>query len=140
MRAHKGEHKTATDLARECRKALGLSRCGRYSLLAAKIMDGNAPTPTHSKPTKPKAGVVTEADLRMRHDSVFRVQQAAAAIPEGEFIPESEFVSQLNLVGGYRVILERAEFTQYRGKARGGPVYWGHPKSIKAMKDEQVLV
>jgi hypothetical protein len=82
---------------------------------------------------------LSETDLRRKHDTVFKVAEMAEKIEPGQFFPEADFVTSLRLKGGYRAILERQQFEKYRGKADGGVVYWGHPVSIRKLKDERVL-
>ena len=83
---------------------------------------------------------ITEEQLRMKHDVKFQARKAAEALHKGSFITQSEFITQAGIKpsAGYRDIIEHPNFSKYRGKA-GGIVYWGHPDSIKQMKDENVL-
>jgi hypothetical protein len=138
MRANKEKYTNPNALARGCMGALHLGKSGKIYARAREIMGSPAASP--AKQAKPASGALTEADIRARHDSVFRVREAAKALQPGVYVPEAEFISELRLVGGYRTLLERAEFQVYRGKAPGGSVYWGHPESIKALKDDHVLV
>lgn len=82
---------------------------------------------------------LTEAQLRMKHDNTYRFREALKNIKPGVYIPQAQFVRKLNLKPPYRATLDLPEFEPYHGKASGSTVYWGHPDSIKKMKEEGVL-
>jgi len=118
----------------DCAKALNVSRAAAENI-APRVW------PLESKKLSAKQKPInglSETDLRRRHDNAYKVAEAASKLTAGEFIPEADFVSSLRLKGGYRSVLERQQFERYRGKA-DGIVYWGHPESIKRLKDDRVL-
>lgn len=93
-------------------------------------------------PEKPTlSNLLTETDLRKRHDNAYKITKVASEIKEGVFVEEQTFIQQCKIKqhAGYRRIIERPEYDQYHGKA-DGLVYWGHPKSIKKMKQEGILI
>lgn len=96
--------------------------------------------------TKPKkAGVnktsrcgLSEEELRAKIDPKFQVRQYLEQLVEGEYVTQADLVNACQLNSGYKQVLESSEFESFRGKA-AGTVYWGHPRSIKQLKDEQLL-
>lgn len=86
-------------------------------------------------------GRLTEADLRRKHDIGYIVRLKAAEIEKGVFYPEADFIrlSGIKVSSGYRTALDHPDLTKYKGRA-GGVTYWGHPESIRKMKDETILI
>jgi len=82
---------------------------------------------------------LSEDDIRRKHDNAFKIREAAGKIMEGEYILENDFISNLNIRGGYKYIVERPEFEKYRGRASGDCWYWSHPNSIMKLKNEGIL-
>lgn len=91
------------------------------------------------KPSLP-TGVVSEAQLRKKHDKFFIIMTFLNGIPEGNFIEEAQMLKELKLLGkpGYREVLTREEIKPYKGKV-DGTVYYGSTKSINKLKTEGVL-
>jgi len=88
---------------------------------------------------KPIGGGITAEQLLLKHSPEHQIMHAAQEIPRGEFHTESDFIRRLSIAGGYKYIVEREEFSMYRGRASGGVFYWGHPDGIAAMKADGVL-
>jgi hypothetical protein len=89
---------------------------------------------------KPEADVgISEEELLLKYNPEHKILHAAQQIPEGRFISEQEFMKRLRIRGGYKHIVNKSKFDQYRGRASGGTVYWGEPSRIAAMKDDGVL-
>lgn len=137
---NKDKYKDRKILINECRTQLKVSKRA-VQKIASVLVPWEGPSQQKERKEKPNGRftTLTEQDLRRKHDGVFRVTEAAKAIPEGQFITEADFISSLNLRGGYRAILERKDFELYRGRADGGVYYWAHPKSMQKMKNERVL-
>jgi hypothetical protein len=84
-------------------------------------------------------GVVSEAVLRQKHDMFFIIQNRLKQIPKGFYMEESQLLKDLGLYGKprYKDALARVE-KDYRGKVDGS-IYYGHPESIRKLKNEGVL-
>jgi hypothetical protein len=84
--------------------------------------------------------MLTEADIRRKHDKVFAIRTFIAEIPAGKFIEEGAMLRSLGMFGkpGYRDALKQPELTEHRGRA-DGVVYYGSIQSIRTMKTEGVL-
>ena len=78
-------------------------------------------------------------ELLLKHSSEHQIRHAAEQLVEGTYIPEAEFIRYVGVSGGYRHIVERQEFEKYRGKASGAVIYWSHPKSIAARKEDRTF-
>ena len=83
---------------------------------------------------------ITEEQLRMKHDVKFQIQNATKKLVKGIFLSQGEFIVEAGIKAGagYRDILDHPDFAKYTGKA-GSTAYWGHPESIKEMRDENIL-
>jgi len=96
------------------------------------------------KPIKEKdpipASLLSEEDLRKKHDMYFMILSFLKEIPAGKFIDESTMLRQLSLYGKprYREALARPEIHEHKGKA-DGVIYYGAISSIKKLKSEGVL-
>ena len=84
--------------------------------------------------------MLSEDDLRKKHDMFFMIQHFIAAIPTGKYIDEPTMLRQLSLVGKprYREALSRPELKDNRGRV-DGVIYYGSVVSIKKLKQEGVL-
>ena len=98
--------------------------------------DGKTDKPRSTKGTH--VGLTTE-ELLLKHSPEHKIMHAAKELPRGAYRPETEFIHAIGVTGGYRHIVERQEFSIYRGKAPGSVYYWSHPESIAAMKADGVL-
>jgi len=116
-------------------RALGIPKTTFYNRLKREQGGGSGP----ARKTTPRQGSLSAEQLLLRHSTEHQIRHAAAELQEGRFIPEPEFIREIGISAGYRHIVERDEFEQYRGRASGGIVYWSHPKSIKEMKAQHVL-
>lgn len=89
----------------------------------------------------PSVAVIGESDLRERIDGAYRLEKAALALAEGQYIDEVELLRDLRLTGRInRTVLDGERFARFRGRAdNGGRVYWGHPASISRLKAEGLL-
>ena len=85
------------------------------------------------------SGVLSEAQLRERHDMFFIIMTYLQKIQKGMFIEESQMLKDLGLYGKarYREALSRLE-KEYRGKV-DGTIYYSNPESISKLKSEGVL-
>ena len=70
--------------------------------------------------------MLSEDDLRKKHDMFFMIQHFIAAIPTGKYIDEPTMLRQLSLVGKprYREALSRPELKDNRGRVDGGYLLW----------------
>ena len=121
------------------------------SMKAAAQAMGVPPTTFHDRLAKERGGKapkiprergsrgITAEELLLKHSSEHKILHAANAIPQGTFHPESEFIHSIGITGGYKHIVEREEFSVFRGKAPGSMYYWGHPTSVASMKADGVL-
>lgn len=84
--------------------------------------------------------LLSEEELRKKHDMYFMILSFVKSIPSGSYIDESTMLRQLSLYGKprYRDALSRQEIKDYRGRA-DGTIYYGSIHSIKKLKDEGVL-
>jgi len=82
---------------------------------------------------------LTAEELLLKHSPEHKIMHAAKGLTHGKFRPETEFIHAIGITGGYKHIVEREEFSIYRGKAPGSVYYWSHPESIAAMKADGVL-
>jgi hypothetical protein len=96
--------------------------------------------PVTSSIDKPLSGILTEADLRNKHDMYFIIHRHVQKIPVGKFLEENQMLKDLGFYGKPRSkdAVSRPELKQYRGKV-DGTVYFGHPESIRKLKQEGVL-
>lgn len=97
-------------------------------------------SPIVQKTASEKKMLLSEEDLRKKHDMYFMILSFLKSIPAGNYIDESSMLRQLSLYGKprYREALSRQEIKDYRGKA-DGVIYYGSVHSIKKLKDEGVL-
>lgn len=84
--------------------------------------------------------LLSETDLRQKHDMFYKVLSFVKEIPGGMFVEESKMLRQLGILGKprYRDIISREELKEFRGKV-DGTIYYGSPASIKKLKSEAVL-
>jgi ssDNA-binding Zn-finger/Zn-ribbon topoisomerase 1 len=87
------------------------------------------------------SGRFSESDLREKHDMMFRLKKFLQALPRGEFIEEVELLKELCMFRkpGYKQAVEHPDIKPHRGKA-DGTIYYGHPDSIRTLKQEGVLM
>ena len=134
-----------SDLLRRRRKG-GKFLCSR---IKTDVYPGFVPSMDHhdalpinegSEFVKPMSGMLTEEQLRKKHDMLFMVLSSVKSLTKKEFIEETQMLRDLGLLGKprYRDILTRSELKDYHGKA-DGVVYYGHPDSIRRLKQEGVL-
>lgn len=97
--------------------------------------------PQEAKPVKIQDnGLMSEAELRKKHDMFYMIFSFVKGIPEGKFVEETNMLRQLTLLGKprYRDALSRAELKQFKGKV-DGVTYYGASGSIQKLKSEGVL-
>jgi hypothetical protein len=97
--------------------------------------------PQETKPVKVQdIGLMSEAELRKKHDMFYMIFSFVKGIPEGKFVEETNMLRQLTLLGKprYRDALSRAELKQFKGKV-DGVTYYGASVSIQKLKSEGVL-
>jgi hypothetical protein len=101
--------------------------------------DAEEPISKHS-PLETKGNIITENELREKHDMFFRIQAFVKKIPDGRFIDESSLLRELSLIGKprYRDALSRPELKDFKGRV-DGVYYYGSHNSIKKLKSEGVL-
>ena len=87
--------------------------------------------------TKPNG--LTEEELLLKVSPEHQILHAAQNIPVGRFIPEREFIQSLHISGGYKHIVDKPQFSLYRGRASGNDYYWACEESMKKMRDEGIL-
>ena len=129
--------------ARAAAEALGIARTTFRNRLAEEKA-GIAPKPpgrprAEASRSKAKTGGLSAEELLLKHSPEHQIAHAAEQLVEGVYVAEAEFIRNVGISGGYRHIVDREEFSKYRGKASGNVVYWSHPDSIKAMKEQRVL-
>lgn len=75
--------------------------------------------------------------FREQFDNHYKIQQAVKKLIAGELILHKNFKESLILKGTPGAdIFDAEEFEVYQGKAAGGKVFWSHPSTIKALKDD----
>jgi len=84
--------------------------------------------------------ILTEEQLRRKHDMFFMIFSYVKAIPSSKFVEEGQLLRELGLYGKprYRDAISRPELKEYKGKV-DGTVYYGSVESIKKLKNEGVL-
>jgi ribosomal protein L37E len=85
-------------------------------------------------------GMLSEEQLRQKHDMFFMVFSYVKKIPTGKYVEESQMLRELSIIGKprYRDSISRPELKEYRGKV-DGTIYYGELQSIKKLKNEGVL-
>lgn len=91
-------------------------------------------------PLKGSDGMLSEAELRKKHDMFYQILSFVKGLPEGKYVEETSMLRQLTLFGKprYREALSREDLKQFKGKV-DGTVYYGNPNSIQKLKREGVL-
>jgi hypothetical protein len=75
--------------------------------------------------------------FREQFDNQYKIQQGVKKLNTGELVLHRDFKEMLGLQGSpSSEIFDMEEFDQYKGKAPGGKVFWSHPSTIKALKDD----
>jgi len=75
--------------------------------------------------------------FREQFDNHYKIQQGVKKLNVGELVLHRDFKESMGLQGSpSSEIFDVEEFDQYRGKAPGGKVFWSHPSTIKALKDD----
>lgn len=84
--------------------------------------------------------VLSEDQLRQKHDMFFIVRSYIDKLPVGQFIEEAQMLRELGLYGKprYRDAITRTELRDNKGKV-DGTTYYGHIDSIRKLKQEGVL-
>lgn len=92
------------------------------------------------EPVNTPISMLSEEQLREKHDMFFQLKLFIGTIPEGKFIDEGTMLRQLGLIGKprYKDAVSRPELKDYKGKV-DGTVYYGHAVSIRKLKNEGVL-
>lgn len=116
------------------------NNCGyNGEALIAAITTGAATTELKKEQFTPKRGI-TAKDLRAKHDNFTKVELTAKSLKKGMFYEMHEFVDMCGLSkSSHSRWTGNRAFDDYKGKA-GGITYWGHPESIKEMKEDGVLI
>lgn len=96
--------------------------------------------PIKVKDERPKENLLSEDELRIKHDMYYMIQIYLNGMPDGKFVEESAMLRQLSLLGKprYREALSRHELKEYKGRV-DGVTYYGSPASIKKLKSEGIL-
>ena len=119
-----------------------LRRKGTGKMLVSKEKHDIHPLFATSESQKRKGPdkLLSEIELRQKHDMFFMVHSFVKDIPEGKFIEESIMLKQLEILGKarYRDAISRPELKDYKGRV-DGTTYYGSPDSIKKLKSEGVL-
>lgn len=126
----------STDRAATVDKAVAEMKCTRGSAVRMYgELFGDASLPESD------ASGISEKDLRAKHDALFIVREAAKKLEKGKFFPEAEFRESMCRLdpSKFRSKADGQEFEKYKGRTQG-KTYWGHPESIKRMKDDGVLL
>lgn len=93
------------------------------------------------KVTKPiSITMLSESDLRKKHDMFFMIISFIKSIPDGSYVEEPVMLRQLGLIGKprYREALSRAELKDYKGRV-DGVTYYGSSSSIRKLKSEGII-
>jgi hypothetical protein len=89
---------------------------------------------------KTPSTLLTEEQVRQRHDMFFMIISFVNRIPNGNFVEEGQLLRELGLLGKprYREALSRPELREHKGKV-DGTTYYGSTESIRKLKQEGVL-
>ena len=84
--------------------------------------------------------ILTEDQLRKKHDMFYIVHENLERLEKGKFVEEASFLRSMQISGkpGYRTAIDHPDVRPYKGKADGF-TYYGHPESVQKLKDEGVL-
>lgn len=83
---------------------------------------------------------ISEDQLREMFNIRSIVFKELNALPAGCFYRDSTFVRKFQGKTGFRGVLESPEAQAFKGRGSGGVVFWGHPDSIRKMKNEGTLI
>ena len=133
-----GEYKKAVETHGSIRKAADAMGIPPTTFADRLNREGKGKVVTRAE-SKPGASSLSAEQLLLRHSAEHQIRHAAEQLERDVFEPEPEFVRRVGITGGYKHIVEREEFSVYRGRASGGIVYWSHPESIAEMKEGHVL-
>lgn len=134
----------AKGIKAEAARRLGITRSTFMDRLqcayARGISADSASEDAATLPAPALPATITEAELRDRIDSAYKLEQYARALPEGQYAEQGELFRELRLCGRISTqALESERFARFRGRADSGKYYWGHPKSIARLKEEKLL-
>lgn len=146
-----GSYNSEYKSMREAERSLGLYRGavvdlmkrkspgGKYVFSFVKLDKSLMVLPSQEETEQP-GQLLTETDLRQRHDLFFMILSYLQKICEGKFIEEGAMLRTLGLVGKprHRDALSRPELKDYKGRV-DGVTYYGSVESIKKLKREGVL-
>ena len=92
------------------------------------------------EPLSPGEVLLSENELRHKHDMFFKVISFVKGIPDGKYIEETAMLRQLGMIGKprYKDAITRPELKDYKGKV-DGVTYYGTQSSIVKLKQEGVL-
>lgn len=123
----------------KCNKRKGLVSLEKYDINPLFVQT----EPVTIEPTPPKInneGLLSEAELRKKHDMFYMIFSFVKGLPDGKFVEETSMLRQLTLYGKprYKDALSRAELKDFKGKV-DGVTYYGASTSIGKLKREGVL-
>lgn len=106
----------------------------------ADIFPGASDSNSKKELTSKPGNMLSEDELRKKHDMFFMILTFVKDMPGGMYIDEPSMLRQLSLYGKprYREALSRPELKDHKGKV-DGVIYYGSVNSIKKLKSEGVL-
>lgn len=104
-----------------------------------KHRDGKVPRKTRKSPVTvdpKKIPGLSEQDIRLRHDVMFKIRQTCKKLIRGRYFPDQQ-MREFCLISPavWKSYSDQPDFEKYRMKLPG-MVYWGHPASIHKMREE----
>ena len=129
-------------LCADCRKAPFKDKYGNPASILSRVVDSDKePEPSIAATeikSVPMSGI-SLVDFRSKHDPKFILIQKVGDLKKGVLVLESKFIEYCKMQGlKYRDIIDGDNFSIYRGKA-SGKMYWSHPETIAALKEETLL-
>lgn len=126
----------------DCLRKTGGRMPSQNLLISKTKLNGNTTsfTQTAKENEELPAMLLTEEEVRQKHDMFFMVISFVNKIPDRKFVEEGQMLRQLGLFGKprYRDAISRPELKEYKGKV-DGTTYYGSIESVRKLKQEGVL-
>ena len=129
-----------SDAVAACSEQLGVTRRAIFNLNRRLKLKGKPSLNGKSFSNKKICSSgLSEEELRIKHDPLYKLEKAVKSLIKGQFIPEQEFRGIVGLDSSkFRAKADLPQFDLYKGKVQGA-IYWGNPKDIKRLKEEGIL-
>lgn len=127
------------EAAAVCAAELKVAKKTVFNMMATLKRNGRSASPPSAGEARLGNIGLSEKELRSKHDSLYKLEQAVKILTSGKFIPEPEFRATVNIdPSKFRSKSDLPQFDVFKGRV-AGVTYWGNPKDIKRLKDEGVF-